>query len=84
MYCVGFGLFVLAFGNLNNGTGNGGLSYLNGNNALSNTNWNILSRLSQNCLKILLHYIILTAVKIGSRTNGLVGKRKSVLTKKGK
>ena len=34
----------LAFGNLNNGTANGGLSYLNGNNALSNANWNIVAR----------------------------------------
>ena len=42
---VGF-RFLLAFGNLNNGSGNGGLSYLNGNNDLGNTNWNILARIS--------------------------------------
>ena len=36
----------LAFGNLNNGTANGGLSYLNGNNGLSNANWNFLARIS--------------------------------------
>lgn len=36
----------LAFGNLNNGTANGGLSYLNGNNGLSNANWNYLARIS--------------------------------------
>lgn len=40
------GLFWLAFGNLNNGVGNSGLSCLNGNNALSNANWNILARKS--------------------------------------
>lgn len=39
-------LFVLAFGNLNNGTGNAGLSNLNGNNGLTNANWNILARQS--------------------------------------
>lgn len=37
--------WALAFGNLNNGLGNGGLSYLNGNNAVSNANWNYLARL---------------------------------------
>lgn len=36
--------FFLAFGNLNNGVGNGGLSNLNGNNGLSNARWNILAR----------------------------------------
>ena len=36
----------LAFGNLNNGTANGGLSYLNGNNGLSNANWNYLASIS--------------------------------------
>ena len=33
-----------AFANLNNGSGNGGLSALNGNNGLSNANWNIAGR----------------------------------------
>nr|DAI41639.1 MAG TPA: hypothetical protein [Caudoviricetes sp.] len=37
----------LAFGNLNNGTANGGLSCLNGNNGLSNSWWNYLARLSR-------------------------------------
>lgn len=37
---------MLAFGNLNNGSTNGGLSYLNGNNDLGNANWNILARKS--------------------------------------
>ena len=44
--CCGLFPFWLAFGNLNNGSANGGLSYLNGNNGLSNANWNILARLS--------------------------------------
>ena len=38
--------FWLAYGNLNNGA-NAGLSYLNGNNGLSNANWNYLARLSK-------------------------------------
>lgn len=33
-----------AFGYLNSGTGNGGLSALNGNNGLGNANWNIAGR----------------------------------------
>lgn len=37
--------FRVAFGNLNNGA-NDGLSYLNGNNGLTNANWNYLPRLS--------------------------------------
>ena len=41
----------LAFGNLNNGVANGGLSYLNGNNDLSNTNWNIVAR--ETCLQLI-------------------------------
>jgi len=40
------GSFLLAFGNLNNGAANGGLSAFNGNNGLSNANWNILARTS--------------------------------------
>ena len=35
----------LLFGNLNNGSGNAGLSAGNGNNDLSNANWNIAGRL---------------------------------------
>lgn len=41
-----FGLFGLAFGNLNNGVGNSGLSCLNGNNGLSVAIWNFLARQS--------------------------------------
>ena len=37
----------LAYGHLNNGA-NAGLSCLNGNNGLSNANWNVLARLSPN------------------------------------
>jgi len=35
----------LRFGNLNNGLTNAGLSCCNGNNALSNANWNIGGRI---------------------------------------
>ena len=44
---VAFGCFLLwqGVGNLNNGA-NAGLGYVNGNNALSNANWNIASRQS--------------------------------------
>lgn len=46
MWLGGFSAITpLAFGNLNNGSGNGGLSYLNGNNGLGNANWNYLARL---------------------------------------
>lgn len=38
-------VFWLGVGNLNN-TSNAGLWYVNGNNALTNTNWNIGSRQS--------------------------------------
>lgn len=48
--CVAVCSFWLAFGNLDNGSANGGLSYLNGNNSLGNANWNILARLS--CIQI--------------------------------
>ena len=48
--CVAVCSFWLAFGNLDNGSANGGLSYLNGNNTLGNVNWNILARLS--CIQI--------------------------------
>lgn len=48
--CVAVCSFWLAFGDLDNGSANGGLSYLNGNNGLSNANWNILARLS--CIQI--------------------------------
>lgn len=34
----------LAFGNLNNGAGHGGLSCVNGNNNASNVNWNYAGR----------------------------------------
>jgi hypothetical protein len=45
--CGAFPVFsLLAFGNLNNGSGNAGLSYLNGNNTLSNGRWNYVARLS--------------------------------------
>ena len=37
----------LGFGNLNNGSGNAGLSALNGNNTLGNANWNYLARISE-------------------------------------
>ena len=37
----------LCFGNLNNGSGNAGLSYLNANNGLSNRRWNYLGRTSE-------------------------------------
>ena len=39
---------ALLFGYVNNGVGNGGLSYLNGNNGLSNATWAIASRISLN------------------------------------
>lgn len=42
--CASVSAFWLAFGNLNNGTGNAGLSNLNGNNSLGNANWNIAAR----------------------------------------
>lgn len=45
-FARGFRLLWLAFGNLNNGSGNASLSCLNGNNGLSNGNWNYLARLS--------------------------------------
>lgn len=38
----------LAFGDLNFGTGHGGVSHLNGHNDLSNAYWTILARLSPN------------------------------------
>ena len=38
---------ALRFGNLNNGSGNAGLSYLNANNDLSNSRWNYLGRHSE-------------------------------------
>ena len=47
MCLVGFLLPSLRFGNLNNGTENAGLSYLNGNNDLSNSRWNYLARHSE-------------------------------------
>lgn len=51
-----------AFGNLNNGTGNAGLSAVNGNNALSNANWNIVAR--QTCLKVNINtYIAQSALR---------------------
>ena len=37
----------LRFGNLNNGSENAGLSYLNGNNDLGNGRWNYLGRTSE-------------------------------------
>ena len=40
-------VWYVAFGNLNNGA-NAGLSYVNGNNGLTNRNWNYLPRLSEN------------------------------------
>ena len=40
-------VWYVAFGNLNNGA-NAGLSYVNGNNGLTNRNWNYLPRLSVN------------------------------------
>lgn len=65
----------LAFGNLNNGVSNYGLSYVNGNNTLSNTNWNYLGRLSG---YIILYTcsIFISADKIDqNRPLGLVGER---------
>ena len=38
---------ALRFGNLNNGSENAGLSYLNANNDLSNSRWNYLGRHSE-------------------------------------
>ena len=37
---------ALLFCNLNNSLANGGVSTVNGNNSLGNTNWNIGSRIS--------------------------------------
>ena len=72
---------MLAFGNLNNGLGNGGLSYLNGNNAPSNANWNILGRIY--VINILSKLFDLrlhgrAAAKLESHGRRLVGKRRSV------
>lgn len=65
MRLAGFGF--LFFGNLNNGTANAGLFCENGNNDLSNANWNILARLSKIYqIYINLHRTLLTAVKIDS------------------
>ena len=44
---------LLLFGNLNNGSGNAGMSYSNRNNGLSNRNWNIGSRLFRLTVKAL-------------------------------
>lgn len=49
VFCGCFFLW-LAFGNLNNGSGNAGLSYLNGNNDLGNARWNIFARFLVNVL----------------------------------
>lgn len=45
----------LVRGNLNNGTGNAGLSCVNGNNGLANANWNIVGGIadSSNNINIL-------------------------------
>ena len=44
---------LLLFGNLNNGSGNAGMSYSNRNNGLSNRNWNIGSRIFRLTVKAL-------------------------------
>lgn len=54
----------LWFGNLNNRS-NAGLRYVNANNSLSNTRWNILLRHSNVIkLSIFLHHAILAKAKI--------------------
>ena len=70
-YVAGFSVLWLAFGNLNNGA-NAGLSYLNGNNALTNGNWNYLARLSKQLSKFILRLHILSAEKIESKSSRLV------------
>ena len=52
---------MLARGNLNNGVTNGGLSYVNGNNSLSNANWNYGARISVNYFPILFISIVTAA-----------------------
>lgn len=85
----------LAFGNLNNGVGNAGLSCLNGNNALSNANWNILARNSGKLMKqCTVRRLRETAAggksrptlrgKLIAKTAGLVGNERPVLIQKGK
>ena len=65
---------VLAFGNLNNGVGNAGLSCLNGNNALSNANWNILARTSGKYGTIDLHRMAAAERAAGGNVPTLRGK----------
>lgn len=70
-YNVGDGFLVLAIGNLNNGTGNGGVSYANLNNGLTNANWNILGgplALSEEVLTVPCRNR--AAAKIDSKTTG--------------
>ena len=52
----------LGFGNLNNGSGNAGLSALNGNNTLGNANWNYLARISEYLLALFQHLLMLTGL----------------------
>ena len=67
-------VWYVAFGNLNNGA-NAGLSYVNGNNGLTNRNWNYLPRLSENLSSKKKYYdcSILSAEKIESKSRRLVG-----------
>lgn len=75
----------LCFGNLNNGTANAGLFCENGNNALSNANWNILARLSfkLSIYLIKLYYVFHAAAKIDSKAIGPVAfSKRSMLSRK--
>ncbi len=79
-----------AFGNLNNGVANAGVSCVVGTNALSNSNWNRSSRFSVKSYLYLVHCKAAVEksgssgeipspyrkVKLTERTTGLVGKRK--------
>lgn len=82
---VGGSVLWLAFGNLNNGA-NAGLSYLNGNNGLTNANWNYLRRISiySQSHKNVLRLHILAAAKIESKSRRLVRKESRFYSRKEK
>lgn len=73
--------FVIVGGNWNNG-GNVGFFYWNCNNASSNSNGNIGSRILYDCARFLVFFeypyvILLARAKIEQKQNGLVGKPKN-------
>ena len=75
---------LLLFGNLNNGSGNAGMSYSNRNNGLSNRNWNIGSRLFQLTVKAYSQRLPVSRhdCRNGQRAARLVGKRTSGVSRK--